>query len=376
MRRALANILRLGAKEILSIRRDLWLVVLIAWAFTAGIHAAATGKSMELRNAPIAVVDADRSPLSERIVGAFYGPTFRTPDLIGPADVDPGMDGGRYTFVLDIPAGFGRDVLAGRSPVLQLNVDATQMSHAFIGSGYINAIVTGEVAEYLRRARGATPAPVELVSRVRFNPALSSIWFGAVMEFINNITMLAIVLAGAALIREREHGTIEHLLVMPLTPFEIMAAKVWANGLVVLVAAALSLRFMVEGVLQVPVAGSRALFLTGTALHLMSTTSIGIFLATLARSMPQFGLLMIMTLLPLQILSGAVTPQESMPDLVRQVMQLAPTTHFVSFSQAILYRGAGLEVVWPQLLAIAGIGAAFFTGAQLQFRRTIAAQPA
>ena len=371
--RALANILQLGIKELRSLKRDPLLVFLIVWAFTGAIYAAG-GVTMELRNAPIAVLDEDQSVLSQRITGAFYGPYFRKPDMISAAEIDPGMDGGRYTFVLDIPSGFGRDVLAGHGPALQLNVDATQMSHAFIGSGYIGAIVAGEVDEYLRHYRGVTAQPVELVPRMQFNPNLESSWFGSVMEIINNITMLAIVLAGAALIREREHGTIEHLLVMPLTPFEIMAAKVWANALVVLVAAALSLRFMVEGVLAVPVAGSRALFLAGAAVHLFSTCSIGIFLATVARSMPQFGLLMFMVLLPLQILSGAVTPFESMPAIVQQIMTFAPTTHFVAFSQAILYRGAGLEVVWPQLLAILGIGAVMFSLSLARFRRTIVAQ--
>lgn len=372
--RRLSNIWHLGVKELRSLRRDPLLMILIIWAFSVGIYAAATGVSMELRNAPIAVVDEDQSVLSQRIINAFYGPYFKKPDLITLDQIDPGMDGGRYTFVLDIPAGFGRDVLAGRHPSLQLNVDATQMSHAFIGSGYISTIVGGEVDEYLRHYRGAAAVPVNLVPRMQFNPNLTSSWFGSVMEIINNVTMLSIVLAGAALIREREHGTIEHLLVMPLTPLEIMSAKVWANGLVVLVATALSMQIVVKDVLGVPIAGSVWLFLFGTLVHLFSTTAIGIFLATLARSMPQFGLLMILTLLPLEILSGGMTPRESMPELVQTIMLIAPTTHFVAFAQAILYRGAGIEVVWPQLCATAAIGAAFFTAALAQFRRTISAQ--
>lgn len=284
------------------------------------------------------------------------------------------MDNGRYTFVLDIPAGFGADVLAGRHPAMQLNVDATQMSHAFIGSSYVTAIVNGEVNEYLQHYRRTAPLPVELVTRMKFNPNRTSEWFGSVMEIINNITMLSIVLAGAALIREREHGTIEHLLVMPLGPFEIMVAKVWANGLVVLVAAALSLQFLVKGVLGVPIAGSIGLFLVGAALHLFATTALGIMLATVARSMPQFGLLMIMVMLPLEILSGATTPRESMPQIVQDIMAFAPTTHFVAFAQAILYRGAGLEVVWPSMLTIAGIGLVFFMVALARFRRAITTQ--
>lgn len=197
-------------------------------------------------------------------------------------------------------------------------------------------------------------------------------WFGGMMKIISNITLLSVVLAGAALIREREHGTIEHLLVMPLAPMEIMAAKIWANGLVVLVAAGLSLWLVVKGVLGVPIAGSLTLFLFGAALHLFSSTSLGIFLATVARSMPQFGLLMILVIVPLDMLSGALTPRESMPAAIQTLMLAAPTTHFVKFAQAILYRGAGFEVVWRDFLAIIAVGAVFFLVALARFRRSVA----
>jgi ABC-2 type transport system permease protein len=188
---------------------------------------------------------------------------------------------------------------------------------------------------------------------------------------INNVTMLSIVLTGAALIREREHGTIEHLLVMPVTPFEIMTSKVWAMALVVLAACALSLEFVVKGLLAVPIEGSVLLFLSGATIHLFATTSMGIFLGTIARSMPQFGLLLMLVLMPLQMLSGGTTPRESMPEVVQYLMMAAPTTHFVMLAQAILYRGAGLAIVWPQFIALALIGSAFFGYALARFRATI-----
>jgi ABC-2 type transport system permease protein len=183
--------------------------------------------------------------------------------------------------------------------------------------------------------------------------------------------MLSIVLTGAALIREREHGTVEHLLVMPVTPFEIMTSKVWAMGLVVLVATAFALTAVVQGWLSVPIQGSLGLFLVGAALHLFATTSMGIFLGTVARSMPQFALLLMLVLLPLQMLSGGSTPRESMPELVQLVMFAAPNTHFVMLAQAILYRGAGFAAVWPQFLAITAIGVVLFSLSLSRFRRTI-----
>ena len=368
-----ANILNLGIKELRSLARDPMMLALIVYSFTFAIYSAATAMPETLNKAPIAIVDEDRSPLSARIAGAFYPPYFAPPVTITQAEMDARMDAGLDTFALDIPPEFQRDVLAGRMPTVQLNVDATRMSQAFTGSGYVHSIVSGEVREFADRYRADAAPPVDLVLRARFNPELNKVWFGSVMEVINQVTMLSIILTGAALIREREHGTIEHLLVMPVTPFEIMTSKVWAMALVVLAACSLSLVFVVQGLLAVPIEGSVTLFLAGAALHLFATTSMGIFLGTVARSMPQFGLLLMLVLLPLQMLSGGTTPRESMPEVVQFVMLAAPTTHFVALAQAILYRGAGLSVVWPQFAALAVIGSVLFGYVLARFRSTIGA---
>jgi ABC-2 type transport system permease protein len=367
----MANIYRLGIKELWSLVRDPMMLVLIVYTFTVSIYVAATAMPESLHNAPIAIVDEDGSSLSARIIASFYPPHFKTPIIISLAEVDAGMDRGEYTFALNIPPNFQRDVLAGNAPAIQLNIDATLMSQAFTGNSYIQQIITSEVNEFVQRYRSTAVPPVGLALRMRFNPNLEKSWFGSLMEIINNVTMLSIILTGAALIREREHGTIEHLLVMPVTPAEIMLAKVWSMGLVVLVAALVALVFVVQGLLQVPVHGSVALFMLAAALHLFATTSMGIFLATLARSMPQFGMLLVLVLLPLQLLSGGVTPRESMPELVQNLMLAAPTTHFVSAGQAILYRGAGIDVVWPQFLLILAIGSLLFFASLMRFRKTI-----
>ena len=181
------------------------------------------------------------------------------------------------------------------------------------------------------------------------------------------------ILAGAAVVREREHGTMDHLLVMPLTPFEIAMAKIWANGLVIVVAVGLSLYLVVRGLLGIPIGGSIPLFLLGVAVYLFFATAIGIFLGTIARSMPQLGLLYLLVFLPLNMLSGSNTPLESMPPWLATLAQASPTMHFVSFAQAILYRGAGFAVVWPQFLIVALIGGLFFGLALLRFRKVTAA---
>ena len=363
-----SNIIHLGVKELRGLGRDPMLLVLIVYAFTISIYTASRSMPEALNQAAIAIVDEDQSPVSSRIVAAFYSPYFTAPRLISQQEMDSRMDAGLDTFALDIPPNFQRDLLAGRSPTVQLNIDATRMSQAFTGGGYIQTIVTSEVDEFLNRYRSASDLPVDLVLRNRFNPELDKGWFGAVTNVISSITMLSIVLTGAALIREREHGTIEHLLVMPVTPVEIMLSKIWSMGLVVLVATVAALVFVVQGLLDVPIEGSLVLFLVGTALLLFATTCMGIFLATVAGSMPQFGLLLMLVLLPLQVLSGGVTPRESMPEIIQVIMLAAPNTHFVILAQSILFRGAGLSVVWPQFVALLVIGLVLFFISLNRFR--------
>lgn len=365
----LSSVYRLGVKELWGLVRDPMLLILIVYAFTLSIYTSSKSAPETLNRAAISIVDEDQSPISSRIITAFYPPYFVVPRLITLSEVDKRMDAGLDTFALDIPPNFQRDVLAGRSPSIQLNVDATRISQAFTGSGYVQSIVAGEVNEFVNRYRGETPVPVDLALRARFNPQLDKGWFSSINNLISSITMLSIILTGAALIREREHGTIEHLLVMPVTPLEIMLSKIWSMGLVVVGASLFSLIVVIQGLLEVPIEGSFTLFAIGTILDVFAMTCMGIFLATVAGSMPQFGLLLMLVLIPLQMLSGGTTPRESMPEIIQHIMLAAPNTHFVILSQAVLFRAAGFSVVWPQLAALLGIGAIFFHFSLRRFRQ-------
>lgn len=367
----IANTLRLAVKELRSIRADPILVALILYTFTVAIYSVATGAKTEAENMAIAVVDEDRSALSRRLRDAFLPPLFKTPVEIGADEIDAAMDAGRFVFVLVIPPRFEADLLAGRNPELQVNVDATAMTQAGNGAVYAQNILTNEIIAFLQRREGSAALPVNVVVRAMFNPNLTSAWFTSVMQVINNVTILTVILTGAALIREREHGTVEHLLVMPVTPVEIMLAKILANGLVIVVAASLSLIFVVEGLLAVPIAGSIPLFLAGALLYQFSVAALGILIATFSTSMAQFGLLAIPVLIGLNLLSGSTTPMESMPEWLQYVMQLSPTTHFVAFSQAVLYRGAGIGIVMSQMLALAAIGVVYFAVSLGRFRKAI-----
>lgn len=373
MMRRLSNIYRLGIKELFSLRSDPVMLFLIVYSFTFAIYTVATGVKTEVRNAAIAFSDEDRSALSRRLRDAFLAPYFKTPELVTVGEIDRVLDDGRYSFVVDIPPRFEADVLAGRRPTLQIFVDATAMTLAGNGTGYIQSVITQEIGSYLGEARIETRLPVTLAIRARFNPNLESSWFTAIMQIVNNVTMLSLILAGAAVIREREHGTIEHLLVMPVTPGDIMLAKIWANGAVILAAVLISLVVVVRGLLAVDVHGSLALFSIGTAFFLFAMTALGITLATVARSMPQFGLLAIPFFVVMNMLSGGVSPLEAMPRLLQIVMSASPSTHYTSFAQAVLYRGAGLSVVWPDIVAMGVIGAVLLTIALYRFRASMAA---
>ncbi|MCG8544928.1 MAG: ABC transporter permease [Alphaproteobacteria bacterium] len=373
MWRSAGNIFRLGVKELYSLRYDPVLVFLIVYAFTLGIYEVARGSKTEVERASVAIVDEDRSLLTQRLWSVFLPPEFQPPQPLAHHNIDRAMDNGSYTFVIDIPPDFQADVLAGRHPTVQLNVDATAMTQAGNGARYIQHILQREIATFLDERGIQTDRPVDLVVRAKFNPNLESAWFLAVMEIVNNLTLLAIVLTGAAVIREREHGTIEHLLVMPLRPFEIMVAKVWANGLVIVLAALLSLIIIVQHILQIQIRGSIPFFVVGAVIYMFSVTALGIFLASLARSMPQFGLLAIPVFLVMILLSGSTTPLDAMPAFLQTVMQISPSTHFVSFSQAVLFRDADLTIVWPQCLAMALIGCVLFILTLARFRATMSA---
>lgn len=367
----LTNVYRLGLKELISLRYDPVMVLLIIYAFTFAIIAPARGVKLELGNASVAVVDEDHSPLSARLTDTLSPPYFQPPVQIGLAEVDAAMDAGLYTFVIDFPPRLQSDASEGLHPAVQVNVDATAMAMAGAGARYLEQVFAEEALRSLRGDQAAPRPVVSSVIRIAFNPNGESAWFMAVMQIVNMVTLLGIVLTGAALIREREHGTIEHLLVMPLSAAEIMLAKVWANALVILLAATFAMLVIVQGVLGVPIAGSLWLFVSGLAVYLFALTALGILLATLARTMPQFGLLSIPVFLVMYMLSGANTPLDAMPELLQRVMLISPTTHFVAFVQSVIFRGAGLDLVWPHLAATFGLGALAFIVALVRFRETV-----
>lgn len=371
--RSLSNIFWLGTKEIRSFFKDAVMVGFLIWSFSFSVYSEATGSSEAVNNASVAIVDEDRSTLTRSIAAALHRPYFQPPDYIAARNIDALMDGSRYMFVIVFPADFEADIRRGEQPEVQLNIDATAVGQAAQGAGYLQAIIDWEVAQFAKAHGDDRAPPIDLALRRAFNPNGTDAWFLAINSILNSLSMIAILLTGAALLREREHGTIEHLLVMPLNAFQIAMAKVWANGLIILVAFSLSMAIMAEQVLAVPVAGSKALLTFGTAVYLFAAAAIGILLGTMAKTMAQFALLTIMAIIPILMLSGGMSPIESQPDYIQPITWLLPSRHFMEFAQAVVFRGADLGTVAPVMFNMAALGAAYLAISLIIFRNSIAA---
>lgn len=375
MRQWLKSVWYLGGKEIRSFFTDYALFALLVFMFTFSVYSVSKNMTSEVKNAAIAVHDQDRSQLTYRIRDAMLAPQFKRVKDIDGTQIDRAMDLGEYSFVLSIPPHYTADLLAGKRPQIQLLVDATASSQAAVGTGYIRQIVGREVNGYLGNRLGTTGMmPFEPAVNVLFNPNMRSDWFMPLNQLVGNSTLLTILLVGAAVIREREHGTIEHLLVMPVGAGEIVMAKILANGLIILVSSVLSLLFVMHRAVGVPINGSLPLFVACQAVYLFAMAGLGVLLATQAPTMPQFSLLCIIVYIGVFLLSGSTSPIENLPHSVRMLSELSPMTQFTALSKDIIFRGAGWSVIRYRVAITAVAGALFTVLAILRFRRMLAQQ--
>ncbi len=368
------NTFHLTIKEFRSLFSDPVLLGLIVYMFTFGVWTAVSASSTELKNAAIAIADHDQSTLSKQLRDSLLAPNFKPPIDITIDEIDRHMDTGRYTFVLDIPANYEKDLLAGYAPKIQLLVDATAMTQAAIGTAYIQRIFGSEIQKFMRQDT-QQEGPIYSAIQVLYNPNHSSQWFMGAMQVVGNISLITLLLSGAAVIRERERGTIEHLLVMPVSSSEIALAKIIANGIIILTVALLSIYFVVHIGLDVPIRmSSLPLFALGIAAFLFSMASLGILLAILAPSMPQFGLLCIPVYIVMYMLSGAAAPIDNMPTIIQMLTQFSPQTVLSSFAQEVLFKHADISLVSTHLIKMFAAGAIFLSIALLQFKSMLSRQ--
>lgn len=371
MKQNMLNIFHLGIKELWVTLRDPLMMFLILFAFSVNIYSAYTAAHDGLKNAAISIVDEDQSALSEHLISSFQAPYFNLPEVITREEVDDALDLGKYSFNLMIPAGFHKDILAQNTPELQLNVDATIINQAFSGSMIIQQIITQELNAFFYGKIAGLMLDITLNPQFLYNQNINLLWFKAMIEVINMITIVCVILMGASIIREYERGTIEHLLAMPVKPIEIMCAKLWSMGLIVLIAAFFSVVMMIQLVLNIPIIGSLILFVGYTVLYLFAAGSLGIFLATFSKTMPQFAMVLIVVIIPIQFLSGGVTPLQNMPVVIQNIMSLTPTAHYIEGAIAILFKDANLLELGRNIVALLLIGFSLFIISLWQFRRAL-----
>ncbi|MBP5788872.1 MAG: ABC transporter permease [Neisseriaceae bacterium] len=368
----LHSLWQLCLKEFRSLLGDRVMVALIIAMFGFVPFVIHEGVKAEVHNATVGVIDDDRSALSYRLRAALLPPYFKSVEEVPRNQADELMEQGQFIFLLDIPPNFEKDLIAGKNPKIQVATDATSMTIAAGGANYIEQIFRQEIAAFFHINQSNTP--YEVVIRTHYNPNGDSAWYSTVMQICNNLAMLSVILVGAAVIREREHGTLEHLLVMPIDARQIALAKIIANGAVILLAGVLSMYFIVHLAIGIPINGSLALFALCAMVYLFATTALGILAATFAPTMPQLGLLVIPFLIVIQLTSGAMTPVESMPDIVQKIIVMNPAKHFVSIAQDIIFRGSGFAVIWQKMLIIAAMGLIFLNIALFRFRKMLEQQ--
>lgn len=364
------------AKELLQLARDKALVIFFAYGFTGAIYLAGSGLNLELRNAATFAIDHDRSAASRELIHRFRAPHFLFKgELDRMVQATQYLDQGRGMLVLSIPPRFEESLLAGEPTQVQIQIDTISSTMGFLAAGYAAQIV-GDYG--LERALARPEVSIRDLSltpviddrhRVWFNPNQKGEWFQPIEEMANIITLFAILLPAAAMAREKERGTIEQLLVSPLTPFQIMFAKVLAMTLVILVGMTVSLFGIIEGVFRLPIRGNLGLFFAATTLYVFTTSGLGLMIATVTRNVAQVGLITIMIMAPMVLLSGAWTPPEAMPVVLRYAMNASPLAHFLVISFGCLCKGAGVRLLWDSILAMALVGSVVFGVGMWRFRR-------
>ena len=363
-------------KELLQLFRDTALMVFFLYSFTGDIYIAASGVSMQLKNAAIATLDGDRSDASRELLSRFQPPYFRPiGELAAARDSITLLDDAGAMAVLDIPPRFQERLQRGEQVSVQLQVDTTNSVLGFLASSY-GAQIVGKYGleaaarrEGLGGAGGIAGPVLQADTRIWYNPNQNDAWFMGISELLTVVTLFAILLPAAAMVREKERGTIEQLMVTPLSAFQILFPKVIAMTLVILGGSAIALFGILGPVFHVPMRGSLLTFFLITALYVFTTAGLGLLAATVARNLAQVGMLTVVILMPMLLLSGAWTPPEAMPDWMRILAYISPLHYFLDAAYGILLKGAGMDLLWDSVLAMATLGVCVFALGMGRFGR-------
>lgn len=367
--------LELIRKELLQLWRDRVLMLFLLYVFTIDIYLAGSGLSFSLHHATIAVMDQDHSQSSRELASRFQLPEFKRIDA--PADLRAAqrdLDTSHSMLLLVIPPRFQADLDNGTATSVQYLVDSSNSVLGLLAGSYGSEIVARygiEKAKARAADMGANShfPSIDNAQRALFNPNQNETWFMSIAEMLMLVTVFAVILPAVAAVREKERGTIEQLLVAPLTPLEILLPKVIAMTLVILIGITLSITLVLRGIFDVPIRGSLPLFYAISTLYVFSTAGIGLLLATIARNMAQVGMLAIMVLAPMMFLSGMWTPPEALSAPIRALMLISPMHYYIDAGFGVLLKGMTFSQLLGPLGAMALLGILAFTAGLWRFRR-------
>jgi len=367
---------QLVRKELLHIIRDKGLMIFIIYAFTFDIAIASKGFNLIPERISVSVYDEDNSFRSRQLIDRIEPPAFRKPAGIGNlGKIDSLLNESKTVLALIIPPDFERNMYRGKASV-QVLVDGTQSSVAYLSSAYLSAIIEQYSADFQRERLkvtgiGGLPA-VDMQSRIYFNPDADDRLFEGINEFFMVITLIGMILPAAILIKEKEYGTIEQIMISPLSVQRLLLMKVVAASLFLLTIIGLSYDFVLSLWLGFHLKGTIFHFLLISLLYSLATTGLAFIIASIAKRLSQIGLLTMAIFAPMLLLSGGWVPPESLPEWLRRLTVISPLKYYMDLGIGLLIRGATLELLLPNMLKVFSLGVIFIgTGYWLYNRRII-----
>lgn len=372
------RLLTLIKKETLHLIRDKALIFILLWAFTGAVYTAGGGFSMEVKDFPTVIYDMSKTKKSRELISRFQKPYFK---IISHIESDKELlywlDSGKASMAVVIPPDFRRKIDRGGAKI-QVIIDGTMSMSATVAVAYVSEITYDYAVELLERKRGisdkflsALPV-IEERTRIEFNPNTLSSWFMSMLEYFNMITMVSLLVTAAAMVREKEHGTIEQLLVTPVRTWEIFIAKIMPTIFAIAVLSPLTIYGILKGIFDVPLRGSMLLFYPVMLFYAFTISSLGLAISTVARNLAQSMMLMLVILIPMLFLSGAWTPPESMHPIMQYVSLISPMRYFIDFGYSVLFKGNGIKYVWHDIVGVMLLGAILFSFSVWRFRKTFA----
>ncbi len=370
------RILTLCKKELKQPFRNTALMVFLLYLITLDPYWAGE-LSMDLKDFPMGIYDLDRSTISSELVSKLRPPHFKITHYINEnREIEELITSGKVSMVMVISSEFSKNLSKGKMAKIQVILDGTNSHHALIALAYLGGII-GDLSEDIifdkwkfSKASSELIPIVKSNVRVLYNPNLKDSWFMSISEFLAVvIAMVGMLLPAAAAVYEKEYGNMEQLMVTPLRVHEIMLAKVISNGIIMLACATVGVYVCLKLFCQIPLKGSMLYFMFATAIFLFTATGFGLLISTLARTLSEAVLLIILILMPMWFLSGAWTPVEMMPSPMQKIMYFSPMKYYIDIGYGIFLRGVGFKETWQALAQLASLGIVVFLFGAYRFRQ-------